>query len=99
MKDGRRLGPHGPVHDDAVWDRRHEHLGVVGWCEVGEGAETAWRQAIGFVRPRIAGVGSTALEAAETARRAFLNGTAYVKVHMQRDEAGEIRGQVDVKAG
>ncbi len=89
VKDGRRLGPYGPVHDDAVWDRRQEHLGEVGWCPVGEGAinwdgllralvrdgftgfvavephcwpahaETAWRQAIDFVRPRIDGSGPT----------------------------------------
>jgi sugar phosphate isomerase/epimerase len=38
VKDGRRLGRYGPVHDDTVWDRRMEHLGEVGWCEVGEGA-------------------------------------------------------------
>lgn len=33
------------------------------------------------------------------ARRALLNGTAYVNVHTQRNEAGEIRGQVGVKTG
>lgn len=38
VKDGRRLGPLGPAHDDALWDRRHEHLGEYGWCSVGEGA-------------------------------------------------------------
>ena len=84
VKDGRRLGRYGPAHDDAVWDRRQEHLGEVGWCPVGEGAvnwdgllralvqdgftgfvglephcwpphaEAAWRQAIAFVRLRIA---------------------------------------------
>jgi sugar phosphate isomerase/epimerase len=38
VKDGRRLGRYGPAHDDAKWDRRMEHAGEVGWCEVGEGA-------------------------------------------------------------
>jgi hypothetical protein len=33
------------------------------------------------------------------AARALSNGTAYVNVHTQRNEAGEIRGQISVKAG
>ena len=38
VKDGHRLGPLGPAHDDRLWKRSRDYDREYGWCPVGKGA-------------------------------------------------------------